>query len=168
MLDRIKRTLLALLTVVLAGCSLRYVDGPPVIRPGAPVPPTADCTISSTMPVVDIILGAASVLAIREAVDGSDGINSWEVFMFALPVGAFGSAHQGFRRISACKRFLATPMAPDTTGSSPKRPALNGEILRYDPPLLGMSDLPTPSGGLHGPRQIEYGSKTGVASWAPY
>ena len=141
----LKRAMLAILTVVLAGCSLRYVDGPPVIRPGAPVPPTADCTISSTMPIVDIILGAASVLAITEVVDGSDGLASGEVLMFALPVGAFGSAHQGFRRISACKRFLATPMAPDTTGSSPKRPALNGETLPYDPLLLGMSDFAYPT-----------------------
>ena len=153
-MPKLKRTLLAILTVAfLPGCSLSYVDGPPVIRPGAPVPATADCTTSSTMPVVDIILGAASVLAIEEVVDGSDGLSSGEVLMFALPVGAFGSAHQGFRRISACKRFLATPMAPET-GSSPKRPALNGESLPYDPLFQGMSVIAYPSGGLHGPRTL--------------
>ena len=94
-----------------------FVDGPPKTRPGAPIPHTAECTSVSTLPIVDIIVGVASVAAITEAVDGSDGYNSGEILMFALPVGAFGSAFQGFRRISECKRFLATPVVPETTGT---------------------------------------------------
>lgn len=115
---------LVLVTILAAllgqGCSTMFVDGPPKIRPGAPVPHTADCTTSSTLPIVDIIVGVASVVAITEAVDGSNGYNSGEILMFAWPVGAFGSALQGFRRIGECKRFLATPVKPNTTETGPR------------------------------------------------
>ena len=100
------------------GCSTMFVDGPPKVRPGAPVPHTAECTSGSTLPVVDIIVGLASVAAIAEAVDLSDGYNAGEILMFAWPVGAFGSAFHGFRRIRECKRFLATPVVPRTTGTA--------------------------------------------------
>lgn len=99
------------------GCSTMFVDGPPKIRPGAPVPHTAECTSGSALPIVDIIAGVASVVAIRDVVDGSDGYNTGEILMFAWPVGAFGSAFHGFRRIRECKRFLATPVVPETTGT---------------------------------------------------
>ena len=107
------------------GCSTMFVDGPPKIRPGAPVPHTAECTSGSTLPIVDIIVGAASVVAINDVVDGSDGYSSGEILMFAWPVGAFGSAFHGFRRIRECKRFLATPVVPETTG-----PVQQGARLR--------------------------------------
>ncbi|MCY3942147.1 MAG: hypothetical protein OXG18_00045, partial [Gemmatimonadetes bacterium] len=44
------------------GCSTMFVDGPPKVRPGAPVPHTAECTSGSTLPIVDIIVGVASVV----------------------------------------------------------------------------------------------------------
>ena len=99
------------------GCSTMFVDGPPKIRPGAPVPHTAECTSGSTLPIVDIIAGVASVVAIVDVVDGSDGYNTGEILMFAWPVGTFGSAFHGFRRIRECKQFLATPVVPKTTGT---------------------------------------------------
>ncbi len=70
------------------------------------------------MPIVDIIFGVASVIAIQETLEERDEFSSGHVAMFAYPVGLFGSSIQGFRRVSACKRFLATPVAPrpDTSG----------------------------------------------------
>ena len=108
---------LALVAVLSSGCSLRLVDGPPQIRPGAPVPATANCTTGSTMPIVDIIIGVSTTMMIEEVVDTDDGWDSGEVLMFALPVGFFGSSFEGFRRTRRCREFLATPVvAPDTTG----------------------------------------------------
>lgn len=104
----------ALATVLCSGCSLMFVDGPPQIRPGAPIPATVECTSSSTMPLVDIIFGVASVVGIAEILGESDDFGSAHIAMFAYPVGLFGSSVQGFRRIRACRRFLATPMVPDT------------------------------------------------------
>ena len=107
--------LVFLVTALSSGCSLIFVDGPPKVRPGAPVPATADCTTSSTMPIVDIIFGIASVMMIKEALEQSDDFDSGHMAMFAYPVGLFGSSVQGFRRTKACREFLATPVVPDTT-----------------------------------------------------
>jgi len=125
-----------LMAALCSGCSLMFVDGPPKIRPGAPMPATADCTTTSTMPIVDIIFGISSVMLITEVLEEDDDLNSGHVAMFAYPVGLFGSSVQGFRRISACKEFLATPMDPrrDTTELSElwSRPTSFGG----PPPLL--------------------------------
>lgn len=101
-----------------SGCSLLWVDGPPKVRPGGDIPHTAHCTTSSTMPVVDIIFGVTSVIMIAETLDGADEFTSGHVAMFAWPVGLFGSSIQGFRRMRACRDFLATPVRarPDSTG----------------------------------------------------
>ena len=92
-----------------------FVDGPPKVRPGAPMPATADCTSSSVMPIVDIIMGTASTVAILEVFPNDvDGIGSIHIAMLAYPLAHFGSSVQGFRRTSACKTFLATPMERQT------------------------------------------------------
>ena len=132
-----------LVAVLLSGCSLRYVDGPPKTRPGAPVPPTANCTTVSTMPVVDIILGVSYAWAIQEALEEADEFNSGHLAMFAIPVGFFGSSIQGFRRIKACKEFMATPLVPDTTGLPE---ALSWPVsLGGTPPLVALP-MPPDSG----------------------
>lgn len=106
----------ALVAVLSSGCSLRYVDGPPKTRPGAPIPATATCTTVSTMPIVDAILAVSYAWAIQEVLEDTDDFTSTHLAMFALPVGFVGSSIQGFRRIRACREFLATPVVPDTTG----------------------------------------------------
>jgi len=105
------------------------------------MPATADCTMSSTMPIVDIIFGISSVMLITEVLEDDDELHSGHVAMFAYPVGLCGSAIQGLRRISACKEFLATPMAtrPDTTGAVELWP--RPTPLGSRPPLL---PVPTP------------------------
>lgn len=108
------------------------------------MPATADCTTTSTMPIVDIIFGISSVMLITEVLEEDDDLHSGHVAMFAYPVGLFGSSVQGFKRISACKEFLATPMAlrPDTTGV----PELWPRPMSFGvhPPLLVR---PTPTEG---------------------
>ena len=98
--------------LMLPGCSLLFVDGPPRIRPGAPIPATADCTTSYAMPIVDVIFGVASILAISELLEDEDVAASGKVAIFAYPVGLFGSGFQGIRRIQACEDFLNTHFDP--------------------------------------------------------
>ena len=134
--------LVVLIAVLSSGCSLRYVDGPPKFRPGAPIPPTANCTSGSTMPIVDIILGVSYAWAIQETLEEDDDFTSAHLAMFAIPVGFFGSSIQGFRRIRACKEFMARPMVPDTTGlpeASSWPMSLGGT-----PPLLARPIPPEP------------------------
>ena len=85
------------------------------------------------MPIVDAILGVAYAYAIKETIDDSEEFGSGHIAMFAFPVGLFGSSVQGFRRIKACKEFLATPVPADTTGLAE---ALSWPIsFRGAPPL---------------------------------
>lgn len=102
-----------------------FVDGPPQVRPGAALPATADCTTSSVMPIVDIIMGTAATAAILEVFpDDLEGVGSVHIAMLAYPGAHFGSSIQGFRRTGACKRFLATPVAPGPALPVEPRPAL--------------------------------------------
>ena len=105
------------ITLILPGCSLFFVNGPPRVRPGAPIPATADCTTSYAMPIVDGIFGVASILLIGEILAEDEDIAASEkVGMLAYPVGLFGSGFQGTRRIRACEDFLNTPIAIDLGG----------------------------------------------------
>ena len=137
--------LLVSVAVLSQGCSFRFVDGPPQIRPGAPVPATARCTTNSVIPIVDIIIGVSATIMVTEAVDLGDGLNSGEVLTFAFPVGFFGSAFEGFNRTRRCREFLATPAAPDTTGLAwapiwPMSPSNSPVLLAR--PLLPEIDRP--------------------------
>lgn len=109
-MSRRRSTALLAVMLTLSGCSLRYVDGPPRVRPGAPVPETAECTTNYSMPLVDAIFGIASLFAIEEVWDDDDVETSFKVAMLAYPVGAFGSGLIGVRRIRACEDFLNTPV----------------------------------------------------------
>ena len=131
--------LVFMIAVLSSGCSLIFVDGPPKVRPGAPLPATADCTTGSTMPIVDIIFGISSLVMIKEMLEQTDDFGSEHVAVFAYPVGFFGSSVQGFRRTKACREFLATPFVPDTTGlheasSWPRQSQPLGRLRPPEPP----------------------------------
>ena len=87
------------------------------------------------MPIIDIIFGVSSVFLIAETLeDNPDMARSETVLMFTYPVGTFGSAIQGFRRINACKKFMATPLAPDTTSGNPQQKPLSLDQIKTKSP----------------------------------
>ena len=113
----------AILTALSSGCGYVAVEGPPAIRPGAPVPTDVDCTSSSFAPFGDIVFAASFGGLYLDVVED---VNQWYWHtLFLSGIGAFfASAISGFKKMSDCRDFLETPVPADTTGLSRASPAI--------------------------------------------
>ena len=107
---------------MLSGCSLLFVEGPPQVRPGAPVPTTSYCTDEMTLPNLDVIFGtlnAAGSVALfinpGDALDLTDEQAGQLGFAAALTSALqYISGASGKRKVRACRNFVNTPVQPPT------------------------------------------------------
>ena len=102
------RQLLAASLVLLSGCSLAFVDGPPDFIPAdEPVPP-GSCSVERVLPILDAVGAGAFLIA---ALTSSEG----DAVRFGAVAGAgLGfSSYTGFRRVSSCReRLFMQPAGP--------------------------------------------------------
>lgn len=92
----------------LSGCSLWMVDGPPVLRAGAPPPDEVNCTTTQVAPMIDLGVGASIGVGYIAVLDegGGDGAASGHILTGTLITGLVGSAIHGFRKVSSCNEFI--------------------------------------------------------------
>ena len=102
------RSLLTCSLLLLSGCSLAFVKGPPDFIPAEEQIPMGSCTIERILPVLDAVGAGAFVIT---AITSSDG-NA--VRVGAVLSGALGfSSYTGFRRVKNCKeRMFPGPGGP--------------------------------------------------------
>ena len=126
------RSLLTCSLVLLSGCSLAMVKGPPDFIPAEEQVPMGSCTVERVFPALDAAGAAAFVIT---AITSSDG-NA--VRVGAVLGGALGfSSYTGFRRVANCKeRMFTGPGGPvlDTVLVQPldgiASPLFGGPLLR--------------------------------------
>ena len=102
------RSLLTCSLVLLSGCSLAMVKGPPDFIPAEEQVPMGSCTVERIFPILDAVGAGAFVIT---AITSSDG-NA--VRAGAVLGGALGfSSYTGFRRVGNCKeRMFPGPGGP--------------------------------------------------------
>lgn len=102
------RQLLVGSLVLLSGCSLAFVDGPPDFIPAdQPVPP-GSCSIERVLPVLDAVGSGAFLITALTSSDG-DAVR----FGAVLSGGLGFSSYTGFRRVESCKeRMFMKPVGP--------------------------------------------------------
>ena len=87
--------------VLLSGCSLAMVKGPPDFVPAEEQVPMGSCTVERVFPILDAVGAGAFVIT---AITSSDG-NA--VRSSAVLGGALGfSSYTGFRRVGKCKERM--------------------------------------------------------------
>lgn len=127
------RQLLAGSLVLLSGCSLAFVEGPPDFIPAdQPVPP-GSCSIERVLPVLDAVGAGGFLITALTSSDG-DAVR----FGAVLSAGLGFSSYTGFRRVGNCKaRMFMEPVdpLPDTTGVG---------LFHMTTPLLTEPLLPDP------------------------
>ena len=125
------RSLLTCSLVLLSGCSLAMVKGPPDFIPAEEQVPMGSCTVERIFPILDAVGAGAFVIT---AITSSDG-NA--VRAGAVLGGALGfSSYTGFRRVGSCKeRMFPGPGGPvlDTVLAQPldgiALPLFHGPLL---------------------------------------
>ncbi|MCY4398171.1 MAG: hypothetical protein OXE96_02350 [Gemmatimonadetes bacterium] len=127
------RSLLTCSLLLLSGCSLALVKGPPDFIPAEEQVPMGSCTIERVMPMADAIgAGAFLVAALTDS-------NGDVVRISAVLAGGLGfSSYTGFRRVKSCKERMFMPGGPvlDTVLIQPLdgiAPPLFGGPLIVDP-----------------------------------
>ena len=135
MLRRI--VVLSTLAIVSSGCfSLVAVDGPPRLRPGAPLPDHAVCTRSMAAPVVDFALAVgAGVVVVKNRPERHDAIGGAFVRLIGV-LGGLGTVSGliGVHRVQACRDFTETiSAAADSTGLQPAWP-IDRDVVADRPP----------------------------------
>ena len=134
------RQLLAGSLILLSGCSLAFVDGPPDFIPAdQPVPP-GSCSVERVLPILDAVGAGAFMIA---ALTSSEG----DAVRFGAVAGAgLGfSSYTGFRRVSRCKERLfmqpaGTPVDTVLAGLFDETTPLFG----WTTPVLAEPLLPDP------------------------
>ena len=153
MLRRI--VVLSTLAIVSSGCfSLVAVDGPPRLRPGAPLPDHADCTRSTLAPEIDLSIGVVSGgLFLLHRVSRADLPADQREFdgivqAPALVISAVGvlSGTLGYTRVQACRDFAEFISAADTTALGPLRSFGAGVVIDSPLPLRAVRDDRTVTG----------------------
>lgn len=150
-----RMVVLSTLAIASSGClSLVAVDGPPRLRPGAPLPDHADCTRSMAAPGIDLLIGAVSgglvffhrVTRAHLSAEARtfDGI----VEVPALVISAVGvlSGTLGYRRVEACRDFAEMISAADTTAMGPPRFFGAGAVIDSPLPPWAVRDDRTVTG----------------------
>ena len=94
--------------VLLSGCSLAFVDGPPDFIPAdQPVPP-GSCSIERALPILDAVGAGASLVTALTSSDG-DAVR----FGAVLGGGLGFSSYTGLRRVNNCReRMFMEPAGP--------------------------------------------------------
>lgn len=105
-------------SVVLAGCSLVAVNGPPRVDPGGRVPPRATCTSDLMVPGIDLVSAAlvggfSWSLFVRHGSEGSAGKAVLSTLTWSGTLGLSGIL--GLKRVQACRAFRdGIPVRSDT------------------------------------------------------
>ncbi len=106
-------------------CSLLFVEGPPVARPGAPLPTFSTCTHEMTLPGLDIGYGVLNV-ALGALIAGSGDDPSTSGSETAFGIGsmvhggiAIGLGVHGRNKVKRCREFLNTRVEPPSAMRSP-------------------------------------------------
>ena len=134
-------------TSLLSGCSLLFVEGPPQVRPGAPVPTTSYCTSEMTLPNLDLIFGTLSAVGSMalfiipgDELDMTDEQASQLGFSSALTAALqYISGASGKRKVRACRNFVNTPIQPS---QPPKGPQPASAILPDTSASVGWTHRP--------------------------
>lgn len=97
---------LAVSSIVLTGCSLVAVNGPPRVEPGGRLPPRATCTSDPVLPGIDLVgaglVGAFSAsLFLRHGSEGSAGKAGLSALIWSGTLGLSGVL--GLGRVRACR-----------------------------------------------------------------
>lgn len=102
------RQLLVGSMVLLSGCSLAFVDGPPDFIPAnEPVPP-GSCSVERVLPILDAVGAGASLIVALTDSEG-DAVR----FGAVVSAGLGFSSYTGFRRVNSCKeRLFMQPAGP--------------------------------------------------------
>lgn len=102
------RQLLVGSLVLLSGCSLALVDGPPDFIPAdQPVPP-GSCSVERILPVLDAV-GAGAFLVTALTSSEGDAVR----FGAVISAGLGFSSYTGFRRVGSCReRMFMEPVGP--------------------------------------------------------
>ena len=122
------RVIILIFLLVLPGCSLVFVDGPPQVRLGAEAPPVSPCTSSMTLPNWDLAAGALSgALGIFLFIDNEQGfvLSSRDVAPCSYPElsgwaqGSGGAARSTAAVISSPRPYRLLDRLRHEAGSSP-------------------------------------------------
>ncbi len=117
-----KRTIAAVVTLTVTGCSFVLVDGPGQV--GNPPAVYADCTDSMMWPIVDGVLAASMLLsgvgvlgATRDESDTAEDGGAAGAVSAVVMAAAFGaSAYFGYKRVSKCDRVREQFLAANPNG----------------------------------------------------
>ncbi len=127
------RQLLVGSLVLLSGCSLAFVDGPPDYIPADQPAPPGSCTIERIMPILDAVGAGAFLITALTSSEG-DAVRYGAV----LGGGLGFSSYTGFRRVGSCKARMFM---------QPTGPVLDTVLVRFPhviTPLLAEPLLPDP------------------------
>ena len=127
------RQLLVGSLVLLSGCSLAFVDGPPDYIPADQPAPPGSCTIERIMPFLDAVGAGAFLITTLTSSEG-DAVRYGAV----LGGGLGFSSYTGFRRVGSCKARMFM---------QPTGPVLDTVLVRFPhatTPLLAEPLLPDP------------------------
>lgn len=153
MLRRI--VVLSTLAIVSSGCfSMVVVEGPPRLRPGAPLPDHPSCTRSMAAPGIDLLIGAVSGAfalfhrATRAHLGTAQREFDGAVEVSALVTSAVGvvSGLLGYQRVEACRDFAETISAADTTALGPSGSLGAGAVIDGRSPPWAVRDDRTVTG----------------------
>ncbi|MYC99246.1 MAG: hypothetical protein F4X13_08250 [Gammaproteobacteria bacterium] len=131
---------LAVSSIVLTGCSLVAVNGPPRVDPGGRLPPQATCTSDLVVPRIDLVgaglVGAFSAsLFLRHGSEGSAGKAGLSALIWSGTLGLSGIV--GLRRVQACRAIrdresVLSDTVPVESMLAPIRVPVDGRRL-FDP-----------------------------------
>lgn len=121
-----RMAVLATLAIILSGCSVAVLRGPPRLRPGAPLPARAECTTNMVLPGLELSVASLSTallidfLAPRDEPGGSE--RDLVIPFFSIPVVSGVSGLIGVTRVQACRDFAEMiALTADTTAREPAR-----------------------------------------------